>query len=122
HGGRVAPVRNAFRELRRQLRASGAGQAPDAEELLEQRSLSLALLAGFPDRVARRRQPGAREVVLATGHVAQLSEESVVRSAQLLLALDVEDRKDAPSAGRGPRQPAQKSVRVRLAAPLEAEW
>jgi ATP-dependent helicase HrpB len=85
--------------------------------------LSLALLAGFPDRVARRQKPGGRELILATGHVAQLAEESVAQGANLLLAVEAEDRSLAPlRLPRGTIQAARHGIRVRLAAPLEAEW
>jgi ATP-dependent helicase HrpB len=83
----------------------------------------LTLLAGFPDRVARRRQPGGRDLILASGHVAQLGEESVARSAQLLIAVEAEERSHASlPLGRGMKPAPRHGIRVRLAAPLEAEW
>jgi len=72
-------------------------------------ALRMAVLAGFPDRVARRRAPGSNEVLLASGGSATLSPRSAVRDAQLLVAVDVEERR-----GQG-RQ-------VRLASAIEAEW
>jgi ATP-dependent helicase HrpB len=127
HHGRVATVRHSYQQIRRELRRAPAGpsaRAPRASEHGdEQRALSLALLAGFPDRVARRRQPGRRELILASGHVAELAEESVVRSANLLIAVDAEDRSHAPPLHtRGVKQAPRHGIRVRLAAPLEAEW
>jgi ATP-dependent helicase HrpB len=81
------------------------------------------LLAGFPDRVARRRKPGARELILATGHVAQLDEESAAKSAHLLLALDAEDRSHTPpTLQRGEKRAPRHGIRVRIAEPIEAEW
>jgi ATP-dependent helicase HrpB len=121
HPGRVASVRQSHQQIRRDL---GGRRGPDDEyQGEEQRSLSLALLAGFPDRVARRRQPGSRDVILATGQVAQLDEESVVRRHNLLLAVDAEDRAHAPlSLQRGEKRAPRHGIRVRLAEPLEAEW
>jgi ATP-dependent helicase HrpB len=121
HPGRVASVRQSFQQIRRDL--GGRRGADDEYHGEEQRCLSLALLAGFPDRVARRRQPGGRDVILATGHVAQLDEASVVQRHNLLLAVDAEDRAHAPlSLQRGEKRPPRHGIRVRLAEPLEAEW
>jgi ATP-dependent RNA helicase HrpB len=69
----------------------------------------ISVLAGFPDRVARRR--GA-EVLLASGGAAQLAPESAVREAELLVAVDAEERR---TAGRA-------RVVVRIASAIEAEW
>jgi ATP-dependent helicase HrpB len=71
-----------------------------------------ALLAGFPDRLARRRAAGSPRVVLASGHGGVLDRQSVVIDGEFLLALDVE------AAERGPGAEA----RVRLASRVEREW
>jgi ATP-dependent helicase HrpB len=125
HGGRVASVRQSYQQIRRELGGRRRAE-PDAEaagDPAERRLLSLALLAGFPDRVARRRQPGGRDLILATGHVAQLDEQSVAKSANLLLALEAEDRSHAPlQLQRGEKRAPRHGIRVRIAEPLEAEW
>jgi ATP-dependent helicase HrpB len=72
-------------------------------------AIQMAVLAGFPDRVAKRR--GA-EVLLGSGGSAQLAPESAVRDADLLVAVDAEERR---SGGRT-------RVVVRLASAIEAEW
>jgi len=126
HRGRVASVRQSAQQIRRELgrRArDGVDEADEADVAEPRRGLSLALLAGFPDRVARRRAPGSRELILATGHVATLAEESVAKQPGLLLAVDAEDRAHAgPSRERGERRAPSRGIRVRLAEPLEAEW
>jgi ATP-dependent RNA helicase HrpB len=146
HGGRVATVRQSVRQIRRDLGRAGEGRAasgsnahdgadPSGDDVERpgsrkgsrtgdaQRRLSLALLAGFPDRVARRRAPGSRDLILATGHVAELDMGSVAKRANLLLALDAEDRTHAPfSLIRGEKRAPRTGIRVRLAEPLEAEW
>src|SRR5712692_1748652 len=107
-GDAPGPVRQAAREL---LRV--------AERLLRDRpvssddaSLLKALFAGYPDRVARRREPGSPRLVLASGHGAILGRESGVREGELLVALDV-------VAGRaGPGSEAL----VRVASRVEREW
>jgi ATP-dependent helicase HrpB len=70
-----------------------------------------ALLAGYPDRVAQRREPGSPAVRLASGAGAVVGQESGVREGEFLVALDV----DAP-AGRAD------NARIRLASRVEREW
>lgn len=111
----VGATRAADR-VRKQLlriRSSEGPRASDAEK-----SLQLAVLAGYPDRVARRR-PGAgnRELLLAGGGTATLDESSVVQDAEFLVAVDAEER--APS--RAPGAP-RSGVRVRLASAIEPDW
>lgn len=71
-------------------------------------ALRFALLAAFPDRVARRR--ARDELLLCQGGSAVLSPSSTVWDAEFLVAIDVEDRKD-----RG-------LPLVRLASAIEPEW
>ncbi|MFN7932942.1 MAG: ATP-dependent helicase HrpB [Bryobacteraceae bacterium] len=70
--------------------------------------LLMAVLAAFPDRVARRRNRD--ELLLAGGGSAVLSPSSTVRDPELMVAIDIEERKE-----RG--QPL-----VRLASGIQAEW
>jgi ATP-dependent helicase HrpB len=74
--------------------------------------LRIALLAGYPDRVARRVRRGGRQLALAGGGVAELAETSVVRDAEWLVALDAEERAHGARGG----------VVVRLASAIEPEW
>jgi ATP-dependent helicase HrpB len=73
------------------------------------RAVQIALLAGFPDRLARRRARGESPLTLFTGRTARLAETSVVHAPMLMVALDAED-----AAGRG--------AVVRLASGVEADW
>jgi ATP-dependent helicase HrpB len=75
-------------------------------------ALRLCVLAGYPDRVARRVRAGARGLALAEGGSAELSEASVVRDAEWLVALDAEER---PMGARG-------GAVVRLASAIEPDW
>ena len=77
-----------------------------------ERELLRCLLAAFPDRVARRRRRGERDLVLASGGVARLSEQSVVVDPEFLLALDVEEQRGASSS----------QTTVRLASAIEPDW
>jgi ATP-dependent helicase HrpB len=71
-----------------------------------------ALLAGFPDRVARRREPGSSRLVLSSGVGALLGRESGVREGELVLALEVTG---------GVAGAASEAV-VRVASRVEREW
>jgi ATP-dependent helicase HrpB len=50
----------------------------------------VALLRAFPDRIARRRKPGGRELALSGLANAELDEASSVRHAPFLIALRAE--------------------------------
>ncbi|HTO98490.1 MAG TPA: ATP-dependent helicase HrpB [Myxococcales bacterium] len=73
------------------------------------RAILVSVLAGFPDRVAKRR--GA-EVLLASGGAAQLAAGSAVRQADLLVAVEAEER----------RQGGRSKVLVRVASAIEPDW
>jgi ATP-dependent helicase HrpB len=105
----VESVRKAERQLSRLLtdRVQGPGSMEGVEhELLR------CLLAAFPDRVARRRRRGERDLVLASGGLARLSEQSVAVDPEFLLALDVEEQRGASSS----------QTSVRLASAIEPDW
>src|SRR6266540_1244852 len=82
-------------------------------------ALQRAVLAAYPDRVARRRKDAraaarlgaSRELLLSTGGTALLAETSVVRTAPWLVAVEAGDR------GGQKRQ-----TRVWLASAVEPEW
>jgi ATP-dependent helicase HrpB len=93
-----------------------------------------AILAGYPDRVAERRDPGSANVRLASGAGATIAPESGVRDGEFLVALDV-----SMSVARGlqpggrPQQPryvgrgaapagAPEVARIRIASRVEREW
>jgi ATP-dependent helicase HrpB len=88
---------------------------------LDDSHLLRALLAGYPDRVARRRAPGTPRVILASGHGAVLGPESGVRDAEYLVAIDVlgadGERRDVQGAGA-----AGAEARIRAASAVEREW
>lgn len=71
-----------------------------------------ALLAGFPDRLSRRRSAGSPRVVLASGHGGVVDGASVVIDGEFLLALDVTAGERGPGA----------EARVRLASRVERAW
>ena len=71
------------------LRAARALRTPRVEAAPGTRYARM-LLAGFPDRVCRRRRPGEPDAVMVGGRGAKLAPESGVRDAPLFLALDVD--------------------------------
>lgn len=66
-----------------------------------------ALLAGFPDRVAMRREPGSLRLLLSSGTGAVLARESGMHGGDFLVALDVSGGAESL---------------VRIASVVEKEW
>jgi ATP-dependent helicase HrpB len=66
-----------------------------------------ALLAGYPDRVAMRREPGSLRLLLSSGTGAMLTRESGMHDGEFLVALDVSGGQEAL---------------VRIASIVEREW
>jgi len=69
-------------------------------------ALLLSVLAGFPDRVARRR--AGKQVLLSTGLSAEIAGE--VPTYEFMLAIDAEDRKENPLP------------LIRMTSRIEPEW
>lgn len=110
HPGQVARVKSLVHHLARQ---TGCTLHQILQPVSEE-TLSAALLAGFPDRVARVRRTGDRfDLDLCTGGRAFLSQSSVVRDSEYLLALEAES-----SRGQGS---ASSSTQIRVASGLEPE-
>jgi ATP-dependent helicase HrpB len=89
----------AARELRRVVQASGLPPGHG--------DVRRALLAGFPDRVAMRREPGSLRLLLSSGTGAVLDRNSGMHEGEFLIALDL--------AG------GSESL-VRIAVVIEREW
>jgi ATP-dependent helicase HrpB len=102
-------VRNVEQSARKLERIARSPRQPVGEASDQDRELLRCILAGFVDRLARRREQGKADLALAAGGTAKLAETSVVRDAELLLALDTE-------------QMAGKQSVVRLASAVEPEW
>jgi ATP-dependent helicase HrpB len=103
--GATLAVERSRQQIERCLRGARRDSAspPSASPEATDQALLQATLCAFPDRVARRRSPGSSEVVLAGGGSARLDDQSVVREAPLLVAVDAEERSGArrgPMAGR----------------------
>lgn len=100
-------VRQVAQNLQRAARVL-LGEA--YRDRIDEAELRRALLAGYSDRVARRRS-GDR-ATLATGHGAVIGRESGVHDADWLIALDV-------TSGR---VSATTEAIIRLASRIEPEW
>jgi hypothetical protein len=84
----------AVRELSRYARGSAVGVRPQTQSGGPKPAAPLdrvrrALLAGFPDRVAMRREPGSLRLLLSSGTGAVLTKESGMHGGDFLVALDV---------------------------------
>jgi ATP-dependent helicase HrpB len=112
----ASATRGADRVRKQLVRIRSEGKvAPEPDP---ERALLLALLAGYPDRVARRRAGVANpELLLAGGGTAVLDPASVVQEAPFLVAVDAEER--APSKIPGA---SRSGARVRRASAIEPDW
>jgi ATP-dependent helicase HrpB len=82
-----------------------------------------AILAGYPDRVAQRREEGSPTVLLASGAGATMAPESGVRDGEFLVALDV-SRNPLPNRPCHPLSHVRDTpfAKVRIASRVEREW
>ena len=102
----VRAVERARRQLLgRRARDTDTVDTDAAPDLVQR-----AVLAGFPDRVCRRRAPASPRAVMVGGTGVALAPESVVRDAELFVAVDVEGGERGTEA------------RVRLASAIEESW
>lgn len=115
--GAVDSVRRCYERLLENLTVREPTADEDSLDAAStRRALGLALLAGFPERVARRRER-SNVLLLSTGQTAELLPESVAQASSLLLAVEAEERGSLSDPGAAPPQ-----LCVRLASPLETEW
>jgi ATP-dependent helicase HrpB len=105
----VPPHTRQVAEAVHRLGRSVIGDAARAH--IDEAALRRALLAGYADRVARRRAHDRSRMVLASGRGATMGRESAVVDAEWLVALDL-------TGGR----PGQPEALVRMASRVEPEW
>jgi ATP-dependent helicase HrpB len=111
--GAIHAVHRTQRQLQRLLQIKKSAGGPLSKAMEE--ALLIATLAAFPDRVAKRRKPGSRELLLAGGGVAMLSPMSAVHIPMFVVAVDAEERRE--NTPRGPT-----ATMIRLASAIEIEW
>jgi ATP-dependent RNA helicase HrpB len=100
----------AVERVRKQLhRLSDKSETASVSEVDQE--LLISILAGYPDRIARRRslKSGNTELLLSSGGSASLSPSSVVLQSEFLVAVDAEERRE-------------KGKIVRIASAIEPEW
>ncbi len=98
---------DAVSRASRQLAGKGTGPRGSTDLEARDKALARALLAGFVDRVGKRR---GGEVVLSSGGAAGIGSNPV---CELLVVLDAQEQEQ----GRG-----RMAARVRLAAAISADW
>ncbi|MCA9584364.1 MAG: ATP-dependent helicase HrpB [Myxococcales bacterium] len=101
-------VSSADKAARQIARALGGDRSGTETSTTPEVAIGQALLAAYPDRVARRKAQGSRELALAGGGAATLSEASAVRDAPFVVCVDAESR--------------QGRAIVRVASAIEPEW
>ncbi len=85
------------------------GSARPAREINSE-ALARALLAGFPDQLARRREEDPLKGDLVTGQSIRIRPHALPESCRLFLALDLQDFE------------SRQSARASLALPIETSW
>ncbi|MCC7382433.1 MAG: ATP-dependent helicase HrpB [Deltaproteobacteria bacterium] len=105
----VARVRDRLAEQARSVLGPAEDRGSSEEE-----ALGRAALAGYPDRVAKRRAPGSDRVVMVGGRGGRLAKESVVREAELLVAIELDDSRRSLEAGS--------ETLIRIASGIEEAW
>jgi ATP-dependent helicase HrpB len=126
----VLAVRKGAEQIARACRAAGVTERlPKEGAMSVDEAVRRAVLAAYPDRVARRRPAPegstrlgvGRELLLSGGGTAMLAESSIVRTAPWLVAVEAGDRRGGDPARRvGPAEKRQ--TRVWLASAIEPEW
>jgi ATP-dependent helicase HrpB len=106
----VLRARDQLADLARRDLGREEGGGSDRED--RDGALLRALLAAYPDRLTRRREPRSPRGVLLGGRGIRLSEESAVLEPELFLSIEVDS---------GPSGPQAEAL-VRLASAVEPAW
>ena len=104
HRGAARAVRAVADQLAKRVR----GQVQATSRLGEEEALGRAVLAAWPDRVCRRRDPGEPRAAMVGQRGVVLSRRSAVRSAELFVAVSVDG-----ASGEG---------KVHIASAVERPW
>lgn len=98
----VLKARDQLNDMARKEMGPVSSKEPRDESLLK------SLLAAYPDRLARRREPRSPRALMVGGRGVRLAEESAVLNPDLFLCIDLDDR------------PGESLVR--LASEVRPEW
>jgi ATP-dependent helicase HrpB len=102
----------SLRKTAETLESFAAAIAAPVRQPLGEVAFNRAIFAGYPDRVARRREPRSPRVLLSSGHGAVVGPESGVRDGEFLVALDVMAARSGDAA----------EARIRMASVVERSW
>lgn len=105
--GAVFAAGKAARQLVQKLSTKGSDPRADEDEILQR-----SLLVAFPDRVARRRRPGGRDLVLSGGGSAAQGDSSAVLGAPFVVVVAIQEGDERSRGG-----PVARSVSA-----IEPEW
>jgi ATP-dependent helicase HrpB len=111
----VQTVKSSQRQLHRIISANKPRSMRHAGKEEADESILISVLSAFPDRVAKRRKRGSRELLLAEGGSAVLSSASVVHEPMFFIAVDIEEQR-ANSALK------TNLPKIRLASAIEVDW
>jgi len=109
---RLNPAAARFVLKARDQLAGLVGKGTSAAGEDREEALSRALLAAYPDRLARRREPRSPRGVMVGGRGVRLGDESAVLDSELFLCLDLDAGRSGP----------QSEARVRIASGIEPGW
>ena len=101
-------VDRVARQLEQLYESISASNSAPVRHDISEADFRRAVFAGYPDRIAQRREAGSPRVRLATGSGAVLGSESGVRDGQFLAAVDLR------------AQPGE--ARIRIASLVDREW
>lgn len=110
---RAADLPPHVRRVARELEDAGRSALgePPARRLTDE-EFRRAVLAAYPDRVARRRAAGSDRFVMASGTGARLGRDSGVVGAEFIVAVDVTTGQSAPGA----------EALIRMGTGIEPAW
>ena len=106
-----AHVQQVAREIEERAKQARSPESP-RRDAVSDHEFRRAVLAGYPDRAAQRRDAGSPRVKLATGAGAVIGPQSGVRGGEFLVALDVQ----------APSKPGAADSVIRVASLVEREW
>lgn len=120
HRGRARRVLQVRDQLLGLIERRGPDKSgsPGMEEEQREEQVLRALLAGFPDRIAMRREKGENRFIMIGGVPMSLARESIVRDARWILALVIAGETRA----RENVGALEKRALIRLASALDESW
>jgi len=103
----ILRARDQFLRSMRQSQSTGSPRDESLTQDAMEDAFLQALLAAYPDRIARRREPGSGKALMAGSRGVRLGQMSGVGDAELFLCLDV-DAQQVPGQAQGVRVHARR--------------